>query len=123
MLCSDHIENHAKKRSHTLYFNISTLTIFCFQCKLPDSNSVFFYRMFDRIAESIGYYGKKKRNKRLTGLKNLGNTCYINTALQCIARMLPIQTYLRNDPFLKYNLNKIEEYTLIYQFREIIKKF
>lgn len=122
-VCFDHIERHSIKKGHYFYFNISQLTTFCNLCKQSDVNCVYSFRMFGKIAESIGYNDKKTRNKKLTGLKNLGSTCYLNTAVQCLCRILPLQTYLRKDPNLKYILDESQEHELTYQMREILKLF
>ena len=35
------------------------------------------------------------------GLRNLGNTCYFNATLQCLARCAPLSRYLLSDAFVK----------------------
>ncbi|CAG9330879.1 USP20_3 [Blepharisma stoltei] len=121
-VCSRDRERHAREPGHTLFFNISTLTSYCFECK-SESREITLSRMFKVIAESLGYdkSNPNKKNKRITGMKNLGNTCYVSTVLQCISRMLPIQTYLRKDQVLNQILDDSQSNTLIYQFREILK--
>tara|TARA_B100000674_G_C37947802_1_gene965784 strand:+ start:60 stop:1136 length:1077 start_codon:yes stop_codon:yes gene_type:complete len=43
---------------------------------------------------------KKFRGKGLTGLSNLGNTCYMNSALHCISNTLPLTYYFISEKFL-----------------------
>ncbi len=55
----------------------------------------------------------RKSEKGATGLNNLGNTCYMNSALQCLAHTLPLTIYFlkgkhsseinRNNPLGKYS--------------------
>ena len=37
-------------------------------------------------------YGAKGR----TGLQNLGNTCYMNSAIQCLSHLEPFESYFRD---------------------------
>ncbi|KAK8719652.1 hypothetical protein OTU49_013890 [Cherax quadricarinatus] len=65
---------------------------------------------------SRGRSGSYKRDERdssqvasLSGLPNLGNTCYINSIIQCLYSINTLRDYLTHDEFRKYINSKSEQ--------------
>lgn len=55
------------------------------------------------------------------GMKNKGNTCYINTAIQCLAWSHPIRDFFQNhEPFTKSMTTGDDN--LLFHFQDIIQK-
>ena len=57
-----------------------------------------------------------KSLKCLVGIKNLGNSCYINSAIQCLNNIYEFSNYFLINEF-DYN-----RYEILYRFSRIIKK-
>lgn len=58
-----------------------------------------FYSNRNLQVEEIKNILKKDSNHGLTGLKNLGNSCYINSAIQCLSQCLELTYYFLSNTY------------------------
>jgi ubiquitin carboxyl-terminal hydrolase 8 len=62
----------------------------------------------------------KYNNKGLTGLSNLGNTCFLNTAIQCLSHTYEFNEYLDTNSY-KNHMNKKIDIILLKEYDELRK--
>lgn len=74
-----------------------------------------YYNLDDtKLSESI-------KDKGLSGLVNLGNTCYMNTTIQCLSNTLPFTKHLLSGKFMDSINTKKKEFDFFYQFVRLLK--
>ena len=66
------------------------------------------------VVENIENYS----GKGLTGLANLGNTCFINTMMQCLSHTYELNDFLNKQTYKK-RLNKLPETLLLIEWDKL----
>ena len=89
-------DNHSKndlQNSNNNLFEINTIKKFISSEYLDlDFNASYYNKRVIEV-EKLPTLLTKDSNHGLTGLKNLGNTCYINTIIQCLSHSLELTYY------------------------------
>jgi hypothetical protein len=74
--------------------------------------SSYFYSNRHLEVEGLKTFLKKESNHGLTGIKNLGNSCYINTVMQCLSHSVELTYYILAKLY-STEINKTEGNQLI----------
>jgi len=128
----NHTENHFKTTEHCIFMNLKSKAFYCFSCE----DEIFYGKarnaILTEVKAFVDNFEKKKKveeienakkerymeNAKKTiiypGLRNLGNTCFFNSVMQCLTYTKPFENIINNE-------KEIEEGQLTDSFVHFLK--
>ena len=76
--------------------------------------------MYASVKEEKEDISNKYMSKGLTGLVNLGNTCFINSTLQCLSHTYELNNFLEKEDY-KYYLNRCPDTLVLWEWDNLRK--
>uniref|UniRef100_A0A8C8FMA3 Ubiquitin carboxyl-terminal hydrolase n=1 Tax=Oncorhynchus tshawytscha TaxID=74940 RepID=A0A8C8FMA3_ONCTS len=112
---SDHSTLHAQTKKHSLTVNLTTFRIWCYVCEREvflEQRPAVVSAMSDAFHQPVSHHRPLKavpiavaeeegseseeddlKPRGLTGMKNIGNSCYMNAALQALSNCPPLTQF------------------------------
>uniref|UniRef100_A0A4W3JBD2 Ubiquitin carboxyl-terminal hydrolase n=1 Tax=Callorhinchus milii TaxID=7868 RepID=A0A4W3JBD2_CALMI len=102
----DHSTLHAQAKKHNLTVNLTTFRVWCYACEKevfleqrPDSTLPPASHPLKAVPIAVADEGESEseddelKPRGLTGMKNIGNSCYMNAALQALSNCPPLTQF------------------------------
>uniref|UniRef100_A0A8C4NXG5 Ubiquitin carboxyl-terminal hydrolase n=1 Tax=Dicentrarchus labrax TaxID=13489 RepID=A0A8C4NXG5_DICLA len=107
---SDHSTLHSQAKKHNLTVNLTTFRIWCYVCErevflehrpalVPVPAAPHHCKATEQVQYGLSPFShsmdlnRKTRRASLTGMKNIGNSCYMNAALQALSNCPPLTQF------------------------------
>ncbi|KAJ6251398.1 ubiquitin carboxyl-terminal hydrolase [Anaeramoeba flamelloides] len=88
----------------------------------PKNRSLGRYNRSYSSSRNTYSFDNKNGPKGICGLVNLGNTCYLNSALQCLSKTKPLTDYLLSNEFQQQIINVPNQKLLSRHYQDFLQK-
>ncbi|KAK6622241.1 hypothetical protein RUM44_002048 [Polyplax serrata] len=114
VLCGDSQLDHSTlhfltNKTHCIHQNLSTLRLWCYLCSTEvflNSQQSSTVRTWSEDLNNTDVKVAFLKNRKPKGLQNIGNTCYMNAALQALCNTTPLSQYFLQCLVLASNHEK-----------------